>query len=247
VVGEYDQGGNPIQEIIWFNDQPVATIKGPNIYYIHSDHLNTPRAITDNNNKVVWRWGSDPFGTTPANEDPDGDGTGFTYNLRFPGQYYDQESGLHYNYFRDYDPSTGRYVESDPIGLQGGLNTYFYANANPLKYYDEDGWVPKATDKTYGMSRDFWNWHHRQIKKPGDPDLSKKQAKDLFEEWKKSGKPNAEGTRRDKGKGKRLRPRVPKAGFCPTLVIPDLMQNLCAMGVEGACFPFRTTPQDLEM
>lgn len=57
----------------------------------------------------------------------------------FPGQYYDSETGLHYNYFRDYDPSTGRYIESDPIGLAGGLNTYTYAGGNPLIYADPTG------------------------------------------------------------------------------------------------------------
>ena len=73
--------------------------------------------IIDQTNKVIWRWDSDPFGSTAANEDPDGDGVKFTYNLRFPGQYYDRETGLHYNYFRDYDPRIGRYVSSDPISI----------------------------------------------------------------------------------------------------------------------------------
>ena len=72
-------------------------------------------------------------------EDPDGNGTAVTLNVRFPGQYYDQETGLHYNYFRYYDPSTGRYLRSDPIGLDGGLNTYLYANANPVKFIDPQG------------------------------------------------------------------------------------------------------------
>lgn len=66
----------------------------------------------------------------------DGDGVDFEFNLRFPGQYYDTESGLHYNYFRDYEPGTGRYVQSDPIGLWGGLNTYNYADQNPLLLMD---------------------------------------------------------------------------------------------------------------
>ncbi|WP_422730704.1 RHS repeat-associated core domain-containing protein [Marinobacterium iners] len=92
-----------------------------------------------NDNQIVWRWDNDPFGRHTANEDPDGDSQLFTFSLRYPGQYYDEETGLHYNYFRDYDPSTGRYIESDPIGLEGGLNTYLYVGANPLQLIDPFG------------------------------------------------------------------------------------------------------------
>jgi len=109
------------------------------LYYIHNDHLGTPRAVTDAAQTVVWRWDSDPFGTTAANEDPDNDGKAFTFNLRFPGQYYDSETGLHYNYFRYYDPRTGRYITSDPIGLQGGLNTYGYVGGDPVGWIDPYG------------------------------------------------------------------------------------------------------------
>jgi RHS repeat-associated protein len=84
----------------------------------------------------VWRWDSDPFGKMAANEDPDGDGTAFVFNLRFAGQYYDKETRLHYNYFRYYDPSTGRYITSDPIGLAGGLNIYGYVGGNPIMRED---------------------------------------------------------------------------------------------------------------
>lgn len=135
LIGEYDASGNATLEHVWFAGAPVAVISGTDVHYVHTDHLGTPRAITDGNT-VIWRWESDPFGSTAAQEDPDGDLTVFTYNLRFPGQYYDQETGLHYNYFRDYDPSIGRYVESDPIGLEGGANTYGYVSQNPASAVD---------------------------------------------------------------------------------------------------------------
>ncbi len=139
LIGEYDQNGAAIQETIYLGNLPVAVIKQGNLYRLYADHLNTPRAITDTTNKVVWRWQSDAFGTTAANEDADGDGTQFNYNLRFPGQYLDQETGLHYNYFRDYNPHTGRYVQSDPIGLRGGVNTYTYVDNSPMLKIDPTG------------------------------------------------------------------------------------------------------------
>jgi len=88
----------------------------------------------------VWRWDqAEPFGNNPADEDPDANSVAFDLPLRLPGQRYDRETNLHYNYFRDYDPSLGRYGESDPIGLQGGLNTYAYVLGNPLSIFDLRG------------------------------------------------------------------------------------------------------------
>ncbi len=101
------------------------TVSNPptGVYYLHADHLNTPRMVTDAANQVVWRHlpTTEPFGSSAPEEDPDNDGNAFTLNLRFPGQYFDRETNLHYNYFRDYDSQTGRYVQADPIGLAGGL------------------------------------------------------------------------------------------------------------------------------
>jgi chitinase len=121
---------------------PISITVNPPIqaYYIHTDHLNTPRVISDQTQKTVWRWqNTEGFGNSLAEEDPDNDGILFTCNLRYPGQYFDKETGLHYNYYRDYDPSTGRYVESDPIGLKGGINTYAYAGFRPLTVTDPKG------------------------------------------------------------------------------------------------------------
>ena len=145
LVGEYTGTGKLIQEVVWLNDLPVASLRpktggGTEIYYIHPDHLGTPRQITDSRNRIVWRWDTvDAFGVELPNEDPDGDGVRFEFNLRFPGQYYDKETGRHYNYFRDYDPGTGRYTTGDPIGLEGGINRYAYVNGNPIGYTDPFG------------------------------------------------------------------------------------------------------------
>ncbi|MBL8499394.1 MAG: RHS repeat protein, partial [Nitrosomonas sp.] len=121
------------QETIWLEDIPVAVIKKPTatgpiqIYYIHTDHLNTPRVIVDQGNTIVWRWENNhAFGANLSDEDPDGNSQSFEYNLRFPGQYFDKETNLHYNYFRYYEPETGRYISPDPIGLAGGVNVLGY-------------------------------------------------------------------------------------------------------------------------
>lgn len=90
-------------------------------------------------NVVVWRWDHDPYGNGLALEDPSGDGTNMIFNLRFPGQYHDEETRLNYNYYRDYDSAVGRFVESDPIGLDGGINTFTYAEDSPVRWIDPTG------------------------------------------------------------------------------------------------------------
>lgn len=147
LIGEYDAAGNVLEETIWFAGAPSVVLKpstqggvtAPSIYYVYADHLATPRVITDSGGVIVWSWvDADPFGMTPPSEAPAG-GTSFSFNMRFPGQYFDRETALHYNYFRDYDPSTGRYVQSDPLGLVAGINTYAYVGNSPLNAYDPDG------------------------------------------------------------------------------------------------------------
>ncbi len=138
LISEYN-GNTLIQETVWLGDTPVATVRGTSVFYVHTDHLNAPRKVTrPSDNGVRWSWDRDPFGTTTVNENPSGLGT-FTYNLRLPGQFYDSETGVNYNYFRDYDPAIGRYVQSDPIGLRGGVNTYLYALASPTHWRDSLG------------------------------------------------------------------------------------------------------------
>jgi RHS repeat-associated protein len=95
--------------------------------------------LTDENGNKVWEATYDPFGVAIVDEDPDNNGQTVEMNMRLPGQYYDKETGTYYNYFRDYDPRLGRYIQSDPIGLRGGLNTYGYVRGNPLRYIDPLG------------------------------------------------------------------------------------------------------------
>lgn len=121
-----------------YSSEAYAT-PGEAVFYIYPDELGTPRLIQNIVGTPVWMWSNDdPFGNNPPDENPSSLGT-FTFNLRFPGQYADKETGLNYNYFRDYDPSRGRYLESDPIGLRGGINTYTYSNNAPIINIDPTG------------------------------------------------------------------------------------------------------------
>jgi RHS repeat-associated protein len=142
LIGEYDSTSGYSQETVWFDGQPVATVQNGVIYYIYADNLGTPRSIVRaSDNLEVWRWDSDPFGTT-APISPNAAVLTLFYDLRFAGQVADQETGLFYNGMRDYNPRTGRYLEPDPIGLEGGLSRYVYVLGNPLSYADPTGTGP---------------------------------------------------------------------------------------------------------
>jgi len=132
-------GVTTTQEIIWLGDMPIGVSQNGTLHGILTDHLNSPRGVFElATQKTVWRWNmaDDAFGENLAVEDPDTNGVAFKFDMRFPGQMFDSESGLHYNYFRDYEAGTGRYVESDPIGLDGGISTYAYAENSPILYFD---------------------------------------------------------------------------------------------------------------
>jgi RHS repeat-associated protein len=167
MLGEYDQAGNAVQELIWLNDTPVAvtgtmpclnSTSGANATpscsedataYIFTDHLNTPREIArigasaangnnPNGYTSLWKWDSLPFGETAPNINQSSLGAMF-FKHRFPGQYRDPETGLHQNWHRDYDPQLGRYITSDPLGLSAGTNTYAYVHASPVSMTDSHG------------------------------------------------------------------------------------------------------------
>ena len=147
LLGEYLANGTRVQEYVWLDDQLIAVLSdhdASTYQFVETDHLGTPRAVIHPvENNIVWRWNitNTAFGEHTATNNPDADAVTYTFNLRYPGQMFDSESGLHYNYFRDYEPGTGRYVESDPIGQYGGTNTYGYVGNNPLRFSDNFGLV----------------------------------------------------------------------------------------------------------
>ena len=132
-----------MQETVWLGDIPVATLRpnGANVdvFYVHTDQLNTPRKVTNTATMLLaLEVGSDAVWGR-ARRMRIRRAAAFKYNLRFPGQYFDVESNLNYNYFRDYDPAAGRYIESDPIGLNGGWSTYAFVAGNPASLVDPYG------------------------------------------------------------------------------------------------------------
>lgn len=140
LLGEYTSSGVPIVEYIWLAKKPVAAIYGSGslskIYYVITDAQNTPRRLVDSDNEnIVWSWDSTAFGVGK----PSGS---ITFNLRFPGQYYDSSTDHFYNHNRYYNAELGRYMEPDPSGIAGGLNPYIYALNNPLMYVDSEGESP---------------------------------------------------------------------------------------------------------
>lgn len=163
VLGEYDNGsskGAGRTEFIWLpteggNAIPVGMYRNGQFFAIHSDHLGTPRLVTNEQNKPVWQWPYSAFGdnkptgvlkATPrprqaiTNEPMLLKTTSATeMNLRFPGQYEDKDLKQLYNLHRNYLAGQGRYTQGDPIGLKGGLNRYAYASTNPLGRRDAEG------------------------------------------------------------------------------------------------------------
>ena len=142
---------------------PIAAVIDGATYAVHSDHLNTPRKLTNAGGQAVWQWSYSAFGedkpTVAKNRfanlevTPNPGTTGISevkFNLRYPGQYADEESGLFYNGYRTYDPRVGRYTQGDPIGLDGGWNRFGYVDGDPLSYVDPEGLAggpPRSTPR----------------------------------------------------------------------------------------------------
>lgn len=143
-LGDYDATGTPHQQALWMDDLPVGLLaNGNQLHYVQPDHLGSPRVVIEAARDVpVWTWDlkGEAFGSTAPQQDPDGDGVPFVFDMRFPGQRYDAATGMNYNYYRDcYEAATGRYCQSDPIGLEAGTSTYSYVSSSPYNSIDPLG------------------------------------------------------------------------------------------------------------
>jgi RHS repeat-associated protein len=168
LVGEY---GGTNRDYVWMGDIPVAivdvTINGSTttsvVNYVHADHLNTPRAVANSSGTVIWAWA---FKGNPFGEQQPTSSSGYTLNLRLPGQYFDEESGLSDNLNRSFDPTVGRYSQSDPLGLLAGMSTFAYTSNNPMAMTDPLGlWQVTITggavfgvQLTFGENNGQWNF-----------------------------------------------------------------------------------------
>jgi len=169
-ITESDALGQLAKQYVWMGMEPVAQLEARadgslRVTYLHTDHLATPRIGSDDQARMVWQWEGEAFGDESARIDEQYVTAAESVNVRFPGQYFDSETGLHYNYFRDYEPSTGRYIEFDPIGLAGGTNPFIYVNANPLRFIDQDGL--RYSPYEHGMD---WDGNPVNLPQPLPPD-----------------------------------------------------------------------------
>jgi RHS repeat-associated protein len=125
----------PERDYIYLGGRPVALLLPGTgaLFFLHGDRLDTPQFATDGAERAEWKAAYQPFGAIRPVI------LNLAQNLRLPGQYADLETGYYHNGFRDYDPSLGRYLQSDPIGLKGGLNPYVYAYNNPVAFKDPSG------------------------------------------------------------------------------------------------------------
>ncbi|MHB8717207.1 MAG: RHS repeat-associated core domain-containing protein, partial [Sulfuricaulis sp.] len=141
----YEAGVTNTTSYVYLNGAPLARIdNNSQIYYYHDDHLGSAQAMTNSTGALVWKASYEPFGNATVTTQT------ITNNLRLPGQYFDAETGLYYNNARYYDPKVGRYITSDPIGLDGGINVYAYAGENPLRYVDPYGLSEADPQELFG-------------------------------------------------------------------------------------------------
>ena len=153
LLEETDGQGNPLADYIYVDDLPVAALSpgAGQVYFLHDDRLGAPQAATDSGQNVVWTASYGPFGEMSAVPSL------IVQDLRLPGQEFDADTGLYHNGFRDYAPGWGRYLQSDPVGIAGGMNTYGYVGGNPVNWIDP-----------LGLAQTYFSLYYYRVKRYGE-------------------------------------------------------------------------------
>ncbi len=149
ILAEFDQSGNLIENITYLpgTSDMLAVTKGIMSNTVLTSHIQSPLYVFDNNQSLLWQARYQAFGKAMIDNDVDNNGNIISIKQRFPGQYADSETGLYYNWNRFYNPETGRYISTDPMGISSGINLYGYAGASPVNYIDPTGLVCEETEK----------------------------------------------------------------------------------------------------
>jgi len=195
LVAEYDETGAQKKSYQWrpgtpWGTDPVSMEEDGQYYYYHNDNLGTPQSMTDADGNMVWQATYDAYGDATVDEDADGDGNTITSNLRFPGQYHDAETGLHYNWSRHYEPKAARYTQKDILGVfSGDYNLFRYSFNNPLAYYDNNGESAIAVGicaalivfDYYAIGKDLLDAINEQIELIKERDCNDAQIEDEYD------------------------------------------------------------------
>jgi len=161
LISEY---GSNTRDYIMLGSLPVAVVDTvgvtSTVSYVTADGLNTPRAVADGNGNTLWQWA---YQDNPFGEQPPTSTSGFVYNPRFMGQYYDAESGLSHNGYRDYEAARGGYGQADPLGPAGGLNPFAYVGNKPLSRMDPLGLQEEPVENIEEEREEFDNLFGRKL------------------------------------------------------------------------------------